>query len=195
MKNIACIVMASGHSTRFGSNKLLVKYQGKPLVQHIIEKLQKLAIDAIVVTRYSEIKAICDTLKIDCLVHDSPYQNDTVRLGLEKFGADYLGYMFCTGDQPLLLPATLEKLTSDFSNKPHYIHRLKYQTAPGNPVIFPAKYYQELCQLPQDQGGSFILKQNQEQIYYTEASSSDELYDIDTVEDLAKLKSKTAVIQ
>lgn len=187
-KNIACIVMASGHSTRFGSNKLLVEYEGTPLAQHIIEKLRKLSIDIVVVTRYKEIQDLCCQLKVSCLLHNLPYQNDTVRLGLKQLGPSYLGYMFCTGDQPLVQLNSLEKLCADFLEQPNYIHRLKYQDIPGNPVIFPAEFYDKLCDLPQDQGGSYIIKQNKNQLRFTEAGSESELYDIDTTKDLVKLK-------
>ena len=40
---IALIMLAAGNSRRFGSNKLLYEIEGKPMYQHILEKLMKVA--------------------------------------------------------------------------------------------------------------------------------------------------------
>lgn len=185
---IACIIMASGWSTRFGDNKLLKKYHNKFIVQHIIEKANSLKLKCIVVTRYEEIRLLCSELGVPCVMHNMQYQNDTIRLGLEALGPDYAGYMFCTGDQPLISETSLIKLAENFKAKPQYIHRVAYKGQAGNPVIFPNSCYSQLCQLPQDQGGSFIIKQNKNQLRFTEAGSALELHDIDTINDLLELE-------
>lgn len=197
---VACIILASGHSTRFGSNKLLAQLQGQPLIQYIITKIKALQLPFIVVTRFLEVTDLCQKLHAPVLQHNELYQNDTIRLGLTALSTDhstltelnifpyssekYNGYMFCTGDQPLLELATLQKLVTAFQQQPHYIHRLSYHGTPGNPVIFPAKYFEQLLSLPQDCGGSYIIKQYLNEIHYVEASSVEELCDIDTPEEL-----------
>ena len=40
---IALIMLAAGNSRRFGSNKLLYEIEGKPMYQHILKKLMKVA--------------------------------------------------------------------------------------------------------------------------------------------------------
>ncbi len=180
--------MASGWSTRFGKNKLMESYNSKPLIQYIIEKIQKLGAPAIVVTRYEDVRKLTLALNIPCITHHELYQNDTIRLGLEALGPSYTGYMFCTADQPLVSTKSLVSLLENFAAAPDYIHRLAFNNQPGNPVIFPAAYYDALCVLPQDQGGSYIIKQNKNQLRFTEAGSELELYDIDTAKDLLKLK-------
>ncbi len=40
---IALIMLAAGNSRRFGSNKLLYEIDGRPMYQHILEKLMKVA--------------------------------------------------------------------------------------------------------------------------------------------------------
>ena len=186
---LACIIMASGHSTRFGSNKLLTNIAGKPMVQHIIEKIKMLKISVVVVTRFPQITELCQSLGVDCVLHQEPYQNDTIRIGLEHLlkQSSFSGYMFCTGDQPFLTIATLQKLIVNFANQPKSIHRLCYESQPGNPVIFPVSFVPQLLTLPQDKGGSYILKHCNENICYTTITNKSELQDIDTIEDKTKL--------
>ena len=184
---IACIIMSSGLGNRFGENKLLYNIQDKPLLQHILETTGKLPFaERIAVTRHQEVVDLCNALNIKCVLHAEPYQSDTVRIALENLG-EFTGYLFCTGDQPFLKEASLEKLCSSFLDAPDFIHRTIFANTPGNPVIFPAKFKEELKNLPQDCGCSYLIKKYPEQVRYIPVQDSIELYDIDTKEDLEKL--------
>lgn len=188
---IACIIMASGYSTRFGSNKLLAKFNGEALAKWTINRIAQLNIPAVVVTRYQEVAELAQFYKITNILHNEPYQNDTVRLGLEYFKPyqNFDGYMFCTCDQPLLKASTLAALCQVFQQEPHYIHRLAYKDTPGNPVVFPASFVNQLLTLPQDKGGNIIVQQNIKQVKYVYVDNQLELLDIDTINDL-KLAEK-----
>lgn len=184
---IACIIMASGSGNRFGENKLLYKIQDKPLLQHILETTSKLPFtERIVVTRHQEVLDLCNALNIKVIRHAEPYQSDTVRIALKNL-AEFEGYLFCTGDQPFLKKVSLEKLCVSFLEAPNFIYRTIFESTPGNPVIFPAKFTKELKKLPQDCGGSHLIKKYPEQVRYIPVQDSLELYDIDTKEDLEKL--------
>ena len=77
---MGCIIMASGHSARFGSNKLLQDFQGQPLIQYILTATQDIFAQRVVVTRYEKIARLCQEQHMPYLLHDKPYLNDTVRL-------------------------------------------------------------------------------------------------------------------
>ena len=100
---------------------------------------------------------------------------------------EFAGYLFCTGDQPFISETTLQKLCEAFLEAPNFIHRTIFENTPGNPVIFPAKFKEDLKNLPQDCGGSYLTKKYPEQVRYIPVQDSLELYDIDTKEDLEKL--------
>lgn len=185
-KKISCIIMASGYSTRFGSNKLLAKFNGESLAKLTINRISQLNIPTVVVTRYQEIVELAQSYKTPAVLHNEPYQNDTVRLGLEYFKAhqNFDGYMFCTCDQPLLKPSTLAALCQAFQQEPHCIHRLAYNSTPGNPVIFPTSFVNQLLSLPQDKGGNVVVQQNIKQVKYVYVDKQLELLDVDTISDL-----------
>lgn len=187
---IGCIIMASGEGRRFGGNKLLQNFQNKPLIEHLLSKVTQINFaKTIAVTRYAEIAAICKTYNIEALCHQLPGQNDTVRLGLENtYDRNLKGYIFCVADQPLLSAATLQDLCAAFLENPDYIYRTSYNNKHGNPVIFPSKYAAELMQLPQNKGGSYLLKKYPEQVRLVPVRDKYELLDIDTAEDLQHLE-------
>lgn len=46
-----CIVLAAGSSSRLGQPKALVEIQGKPLIQHLVERLESQGLEPVIVTR------------------------------------------------------------------------------------------------------------------------------------------------
>jgi len=48
---VRCIVLAAGASARLGEPKALVDVGGKPLVQHLVERLEDVGLDPVIVTR------------------------------------------------------------------------------------------------------------------------------------------------
>ncbi|MDO4478279.1 MAG: nucleotidyltransferase family protein [Lachnospiraceae bacterium] len=83
------IMMASGFGHRFGSNKLLVPLEGKPLYRHVLDRLLSVAktepLDITVVTQYEaieqELAALCaaqgnPTLRELCAAHGDPARSE-----------------------------------------------------------------------------------------------------------------------
>ena len=122
---VACIIMASGHSARFGSNKLLQEFHGQPLIQYILTATQDIFAQRVVVTRYAKIAKLCQEQGVPYLLHDKPYLNDTIRLGMAYCAApELLGYAFCTSDQPFLRWQSVHALCASFVKTPYAIQRL-----------------------------------------------------------------------
>lgn len=187
---IACIILASGVGRRFGANKLLTAIDGAPMLQHILDISQGLFAKCIVVTRHKEVAEICAQQQIPCLLHDKPYLSDTVRLGTSYIQQlpQAEGLLFAVADQPLLQQASLIRLAESFLAQPQKIHRLYYKETPGNPIIFPARFADELQQLPQDKGGSVLTKKYPELLVKVPVQDINELLDIDTQQDKTKLE-------
>ncbi len=130
------------------------------------------------------------SLPTEVLLHSEPNRNDAIRLGIEHllpFQPD--GCMFCPGDQPLLSQESLSRLVNAFRQEPKFIWRLSFEEKPGSPVIFPARLFPELMQLPEKKGGSFLIKKYPEQVRTVSAQSTKELMDVDTRADLEYLIS------
>ena len=185
---IACIILASGVGRRFGANKLLTAIDGAPMLQHILDISQGLFAKRIVVTRHKEIAEICAQQQIPFLLHDKPYLSDTVRLGtsyIQQQLPQAEGLLFAVADQPLLQQASLIRLAESFLAQPQKIHRLYYKETPGNPIIFPVKFANELRQ---DKGGSVLTKKYPELVVKVPVQDINELLDIDTQQDKTKLE-------
>ena len=175
---VGCVIMASGLSTRFGSNKLLTPFGPgrEPMLRRAFAATDTpLLASRVVVARSPEVETLCREVRVPCLLHALPGRNDTVRLGLEALLAerpDLAGCMFLPGDQPLLRRESVESLLRAFAEHlqtqketERMIFRLAYRAKDdptplvGSPVLFDSGYFPALRTLPEGKGGSFLLRQ------------------------------------
>ena len=202
---VGCVIMASGLSRRFGTNKLLADFCGQPMLCRAFDATATPGIAArIVVTRSEEVQALCRAQGVPVLLHSLPCRNDTVRLGLSALleqQPELSGCMFLPGDQPLLRRETVEAMTERFcptewqKETEREIFRLgavaDNDPTPlvGSPVLFGSSFFSELLTLPENKGGNVLLKKYPAQVRTICIADSAELLDADTPEVLQQLET------
>lgn len=207
---VGCVIMASGLSRRFGTNKLLADFCGQPMLCRAFAATAAPSISArIVVTRSEEVQALCRAQGVPVLLHSLPGRNDTVRLGLSVLLEqlpELSGCMFLPGDQPLLRRETVEAMTALFCREQpsptewqketeREIFRLGFRVRndpsplTGSPVLFEKGLFQELLTLPQGMGGSVLLRKYPAHVHTVYIADRNELADADTPEALAQLEA------
>ena len=112
-----CIIMASGMGTRFGSNKLMAKLNGIPLIQYVIQATESRFEKRAVVTRHDEVARLCHVLGAEAVLNNKPHRNDTVRLGMDAIG-ECDTVTFFQADQPLISPSSITALLCAAENPP-----------------------------------------------------------------------------
>lgn len=185
LNNTGCVIMASGMGKRFGENKLLAPFNGKPMAQWIMDLTEGVFEKRVLVTRHREIADIATHKGIDVVLHSLPGRNDTIRLGLEKLG-EVKSCVFLPCDQPLIKRETLEKFKEAYYSD--LILRAEFEGAVGMPVLFPSVFFEELKSLPEGCGGNYVIKKHPDKVKYISCLDAYELKDIDTKEDLEKLE-------
>ena len=183
---IGCVIMASGMSKRFGSNKLMADFHGAPLIQRALDATEGLFSHRVVVTRHESVAALCRAQNVDVVLHDLPHRSDTVRLGLEAL-PDLDACMFLPGDQPLLRRETVAMLLENWKDNPDRIVRPAYEDSEGSPVLFPAWAFPELGNLPEGKGGGVVIKKHPHELLRVSVANPFELADADTPETLELL--------
>lgn len=182
-----CVIMASGLGKRFGGNKLMADFRGRPMIQRALDATEGLFTRRVVVTRHESVAELCREQNVEVVLHDLPNRNDTVRLGLEALG-DLDCCMFLPGDQPLLRRETVALLLENRKENPNSILRPVYEDMEGSPVLFPSWAFPELKNLPEGKGGNVVIKNHPHDIIRISVSDPFELADVDTRETLALLK-------
>lgn len=188
-QKVGCVIMASGFSRRFSSNKLLADHNGKPLICSLLSALPTPDFaDVVLVTRYPEVAALAENAGIRSIVHELPELSDTIRLGVSSFGA-LDGYMLCVSDQPLLSAETFRTLLAAHALQPESIIRPVHGETPGNPVLFPGWCRDALLSITGDNGGRVVIRAHPESVILQEIADPKEFFDVDTIENLKALNT------
>ena len=178
----AIILMAAGIGRRFGGNKLLAPFHGRPLWEYAweraVEAKKELGIQVLMVSGYQpllqapEVIPVCNDLPLLGASH-------TVRLGVkeaEKMGMQYA--VFMVSDQPMLKTSSLKRLIE--AREPGKIVCLSKDGRAGNPVVFHRDFFPELLALTGDRGGKMVMHRHMDAVKWVEADEMSELTDIDT---------------
>ena len=182
-----CVIMASGLGKRFGGNKLMADFHGKPMIQRALDATEGLFTRRVVVTRHESVAKLCLDQHVEVVLHHLPGRNDTVRLGLEALG-DLDCCMFLPGDQPLLRRETVAMLLENRKENPGSILRLAYEDTEGSPVLFPSWAFAELKNLPEGKGGGVVIRNHPDDLIRVSVQDPFELADADTPESLELLQ-------
>ena len=182
-----CVIMASGLGKRFGSNKLMADFLGRPMLHRALDATEGLFNRRVVVTRHEAVAALCRERNVEVLLHALPHRSDTVRLGLEALG-EVDCCMFLPGDQPLLDRETVAMVLERWRENPDSIIRPVYEDTEGSPVIFPGWAFDELKDLPEGRGGGVVIRNHPHEVCRVSVSSPFVLADEDTPETLEILR-------
>jgi len=185
---LGCIILASGHSKRFGSDKLLFPFDGSPLCEHCFSTVSRVSFQtSAVVTRSGTVAALANRYGLRPVMNSDSTDDTavTIRLGMDIMSTDYSGVMFCVADQPFLKKDSIEALIQAFQLNPRRIVRLGWRGRAGNPVLFPSSLFPELRALPPGESGRYVIDRHPELVLLVEAQDERELKDIDRPEDLS----------
>ena len=188
---IHILYLASGSGRRFGSNKLLAEFRGKPVFRWGLDTLlevQKSRSDCavLVVSRYEEIRNTAKALGLSAV--DNPDSDKgishTIRAGLNALTVnpgDY--FLFAVADQPHISGKTVENLLDEAKNGV-LAATAAFGEREGNPALFSADLLPELLALEGDRGGRKVLKNHPGQVRKVQVAEETELFDVDTPADM-----------
>jgi molybdenum cofactor cytidylyltransferase len=205
MAKISLILLAAGAARRFGSPKQLEKLPlpGNPTMVEIALKtaLQSSVSEIIVVTgnRTNEVEAILQPLiatankpvKLTLNAQWQDGQGYSVAAGIKALDINTAAAIFMLVDQPRVKSSTLQALADAFeqwSEDEETIIFPTYQGQRGNPALFGRPFFAALSRLQGDAGGREIVKAHPDAVTTIEVNDPAILEDIDTLEDLNKIK-------
>lgn len=194
MKNLklGLVLMAAGASSRFGSNKLMVKFQGKSLIERALNAVPRQRFERMaVVSQHKDILDMAEKLGMRAALNTRPDLgvSRTIALGLDAMeGMDAV--MFMVADQPCLTHSSVEAQIDFFLRQPDSIVAMGFGKRRGNPVIFPSRYFEELRELQGDAGGSFVICRHEDKLRLYQAEDELELFDTDSATELDELNDR-----
>jgi molybdenum cofactor cytidylyltransferase len=184
---ISAVVLASGFSTRFGSDKLLSDFKGKAVIRWVLDNcLDSRLEEIIVVYRRTELLGLLRDLPIRLIHNEMAHSgmSASVKLGISSLSSTSTGCMILMGDQPLFGKDDINLMIDKFSSNEVLI-ATSHNGKRKNPVIFPSKYYADLLATSGDKGGRDIIDNDPDKMFIE--FDAFKLMDIDTINDLEQL--------
>lgn len=187
MLKISAIIMASGCSSRMGTNKLFLEYDGQSFLERVIQLTEELPFfETILVISPQNSKELVVPERIKVVLNNQAEQGQSasVRLGTEAASGD--GYLYLTVDQPLLSPETIKTLFPAYTCET-IVFPVKMSGRPSSPVFFGKQFRSELLSVQGTAGGRAVRNRHPDAWRAIPIEQEECLIDIDTVEDYRRL--------
>lgn len=188
---ITGIILASGFSNRMGKDKLLIEIEGQKTIERVIKACTKSNLDKVIlIYRKEEIKEVSEAYKIQAIENKEAHigQSQSMKLGIKNTDANS-SYMFIVGDQPLIDYKTINRLIQEHKESNKTITIPYYNGKRGMPVIISKIHKDELLRVRGDKGGRDMIKRYPENIHIVNIEEEELGIDIDSNEDLNRLKN------
>jgi molybdenum cofactor cytidylyltransferase len=201
MKNeIWGIILASGLSKRMGTPKMLLPYQQKALVQHVIEKSLNSVLDGVVVVINSKIEGLYKEVLIPGLKqiiqnNDSHLgMSSSIKAGLNSLPQQVEAMVILLGDQPEICEKSINKVVETYrmKNKPSVVQSVFLNNEKGHPVLFKRNVFPHLLMIEGDSGGKSVIQTFSKEVVYAEMNHMN-FPDVDTIKDYQRLINQEEV--
>lgn len=195
---IRVIILAAGASERMGQPKQLLQYNGKSLIQHIVQAANDaLHIPPLVVTGKYD-RQIRDALAGQQaeFVFNPEWESgmaSSIRCGLQHVlqQASSDGVLLAVSDQPFVTSLLITSLVNKYraSVKPITVCRYADQTL-GTPALFGNSLFSRLLELKGQEGAGILFRNHRELVEAVDFPLGG--IDIDTPEDYSRLLENDA---
>lgn len=190
MAKVTAVVLASGFSSRFGTNKLIQELAGKPLLTYILKAVQDCrfhrSIAVVEPGNDSVISIIPENWQVAENTGRGEGISSAVRTGLSAVDAESDAVLFLVADQPFVTSSLIEELISRFEQGGCDIVACVLEGVAVNPMLFGRSLFKELVSVSGDVGAKSILPSHRKRTCLIPVDDPDTLLDVDTQEDMER---------
>lgn len=192
------VVPAAGRSTRMGRPKLLLPWQGQPILEHVLAAWKASAVECVVVVVHPddvEIAELARRCGAETIVPDEPPPDMKASVGhalrflAERFAPrDNDLWLLSPADVPRLDDKAIDFVIAAARKNPGRIVVPRHNDRRGHPVALPWALAAEVATLPADQGVNALLERHGVvEVDYPEPTI---LADLDTPDDYRRLREE-----
>ncbi|HEV8427808.1 MAG TPA: nucleotidyltransferase family protein [Pyrinomonadaceae bacterium] len=185
--NIGLIILAAGGSTRLGSPKQLLRYEGQTLIRRAVTAAVESVCERVVVvigSRAADVERELEGMAVS-IVENPDWEkgmSSSIRAGLtEVLHDETKAVLIMLCDQPLVTATVLDNLVETYHKTDMPIVASEYGATRGVPALFSKELFAELAALAGDEGARRVIARYPEMV--ATVAFADGVVDIDTRSD------------
>jgi molybdenum cofactor cytidylyltransferase len=190
---IVGIILSAGESKRMGTPKQLLTWGNTIVLQHVLDvaaasRLERL--ELILGYRAEEIAGRITVPAKARIAFNQEFREgmgSSVKCGIRNAPAEAEAFMILLGDQPLIDRDVIDRMIASYRAGHKGIMIPVYNGRRGHPVIFAARYKDELLSIG-DQGAREVVNNHREDIGEVPMDVPEILVDMDTPQEYQKAK-------
>ncbi len=163
---LSAVLLAAGRGRRMGRPKHLIEIDGEPMLARVVQALRESRAAEVVVVlqrRDSAGRSCAEELgaRVACAEGEDQGRAASIRAGVRLAPEDH-ALLFALADQPWLRAADFDRLIAA-AGRAGIVHA-SYRGERGSPVLFGARYREELLALSGKEGGRVLVARHPEDV-------------------------------
>ena len=196
MGKIRSIILAAGESKRMGFPKMLLKFNGKTMIEKVLDNVAESDSDSILVVLGAGREDLIDlVLKYGVkYCYNENYRDgmlSSVQCGFKNLPSDTAATLVFQGDQPFITPAVINLVIKAYKTSGMGIIIPVYERKRGHPLLLDMKFSDQIFGLDPAQGLRSITYLNSSDVLEVETDEPGILRDFDTFDDYKKQFNQT----
>ena len=191
MGAIRSIILAAGESKRMGFPKMLLMFNGKTMIENVLDNVTESDSDSILVVlgagRYDLIDIVSKYDVKHC--YNINYREgmlSSVQCGFKNLPPDTEAVLVFQGDQPFITPEVINSVIDAYRSSGKGIIIPVYKGKRGHPLLLDSKYKDQINTLDPDKGLRSVTYIHSSDIFEVETDEPGILRDFDTYDDYNK---------
>lgn len=185
------IILAAGSSTRMGTQKLLLPYNGSSMIESVITNVIRSKVDQVMVVLgkdHEEIARLLDNQPVKICYNPDPSKGmlSSVQCGINAIPEKVNAVLIYLGDQPDIPPSVTDRILEAYNAALKGIVIPIYNHRRGHPLLVDMKYRKEIHKLDLEKGLRSLMHLFPQDVLEVEVDEQGILVDIDTREDYSK---------
>ena len=188
MKEIWAIILAAGESKRMKVPKMLLPFNGKTMIEKVIENVIRSEVFRTLVvlgSNRNEILGSISHLPINHCYNENYRKGmlSSVQCGFKNLPANFDAVLVFPGDQPFIEPDVINVIINTYRETGKGIIVPVYSKKRGHPLLIDFKYRDEINALEENEGLRSLSNMHTKDVFEVKTNSPGILKDFDTKED------------
>tara|TARA_Y100001970_G_scaffold236924_1_gene297027 strand:+ start:2531 stop:3112 length:582 start_codon:yes stop_codon:yes gene_type:complete len=187
---IYAVILAAGQSKRLkGENKLIKKYNNKPLITYIVNTFKKSKVNKIIIVlgyQNKKVKKIIKKNKKIIFVINKKFHlgiSTSIKSGIKNISIKQKGFIIAQSDMPFIKPTDINKICNSINKGKYLVHALKFKNNIGNPIGFDTSLLNKFKKIKGNVGAKSLVKKLRKKTNFIQVKSKRVFKDFDLKKD------------